>query len=435
MSENQLSKFVGLKILLVWIYITSLIYSVYSLSFDWGYQGIHFYQQSASVYLFIYLFSIIPIPFFNRSLYLPSDYICIYIYIFTFIPAVCVPFFLYEASDFDFEYIYYLLFLLVSLLILMRTKGSSTVLTTIIKPLHPRLLKIAVVIIYVLATLVLVGTFGLKFSIPSFSEIYDVRMQYREITSGNILSRYLVFWMGYVINIFLFVIGLTYKKRGLIVFAVIYQFYIFSLMALKSHLATMVLAVILFLFFRKYKVMSTKNFILFSALLVFCLAFIDYIIGQDFFQTLVTRRILVVPSQLGYYHFEYFSDKPKTLWGYSIFKGIFDYPYSMPPPNIIGDVYFGLPQMTAVVNLFIEGFTAFGYVGIIIVTFILRFILQVINNIFVSRSNGNVILIITFLGICNILNSSSIFIILMTQGLLVHLLVYLSFPWKVLEKK
>lgn len=205
-------------------------------------------------------------------------------------------------------------------------------------------------------------------------------------------------------------------------------------MALKSHLATMLLAFLLFLYFRKFKNLSSSKFILFTTLLICLFVIVDRLIGEDLLEMLVTRRILVVPSQLGYYHFNYFSENPYTYWGYSIFKGVFDYDYTMPPPNIIGEKHFGKPELTAVVNMFIEGYTAFGYFGVFIVTILFKFLLVVIDYIFQYKTRGDLIMIVLFLGLFNVMNSTAILTLFLTHGILIFIIITMLYPWKEMEK-
>lgn len=424
----------NMNVLLVWLYITALILSVYNLSFKWAYQGINFYQQELQVYVFIYLFAIIPIPFLPKKLILPSDYVNIYLYIFTFVPSVVVPFFLFNPEVFNWNYIFYLIAYLLCFFILLNNKVSKRSFLSAIRPINKTMVIPIFVLIYMIAFGLFVTTFGLKFTVPSLDDVYDVRAEYREITKGNIITRYFIGWMGYIINIFVFLVGLHKKNKTLVIGTIIFQFYIFSLMALKSHLATMLLAFLLFLYFKRYKTLSSSKFILFSSLLIASLVLIDKIIGQDLLEMLIVRRILVVPSQLVYYHYNFFSENPFTFWGYSVFKGIFYYPYSLLPPNIIGDKHFGRPEMTAVVNMFMEGYTAFGYLGILIVTLLFKFLLKIIDYIFLFKTNGNIMVVILFLGLFNVLNSTSILTLIITHGILILIFVTLLYPWKKMEK-
>ena len=206
-------------------------------------------------------------------------------------------------------------------------------------------------------------------------------------------------------------------------------------MALKSHLATFILAYILYLYFKKYNKIRFNLFLFLLSTSVILFSILDLIIGEDIFQTLVIRRIMIVPSQLSYFHFEFFIHNEKTYWAYSFLKYINEYSYNTPPPNIIGNKYFNKPNMTAVVNFFIEGYTAFGYFGVIIVTIIFKKLMQIIDYIYVYKTNRSNLLIVSVLSITNIFNSTSIFTLILTHGILILIIIYSITPFFNNKKK
>lgn len=348
---------------------------------------------------------------------------------FTFVPAVVVPFFLSSPKSFNYDYIFFLIVFLLCFIYLQRNKLPKRSIIHFVKPLPKSILFPLLMTIYGVAIIVFIATFGFKFTVPSLEDVYDIRAQYKETTQGNAFARYLVGWMGYIINIFVFLIGLEKKNKTLIIGTIIFQFYIFSLMALKSHLATMLLVAIIYFLMKKYKSFSTNRFVFFVTSLIFLFFLLDFLFNDTLFQTLITRRILLVPSQLTYYHFEYFSQYPKTQWANSFMGGLLDYPYKMKPPNIIGDQYFNREEMTAVVNFFMEGYTAFGYIGVIIVTVLFKLFTQIIDYIFVYRTGQSVVFIALFFVLFNVMNSTSIFTLLLTHGLLLLILLSVIFPW------
>lgn len=425
-----MNKHVLKNIFLIWLYISVLIFSVLRLSEKWSYQGINYFEQSTYTYFFIYFFSTIPVFFLKKKLILPSDYVGFYLYIFTFIPAVVIPFFITNPSNFNDSYIFFLIVFLICIIYLLKNQKQIKPKVFNLKPVNTKLLPILTFIIYAFSIVTFVSIFGLKFELPDFNDIYDVRADYKEITKGNLFARYLVGWMGYIVNILFLLYGLYKKNYKIIIIAIIFQLYIFTLMALKSHLAAFILAVALFYYFKKYKSISTQQILLFLTGMMVFFSVLGFYLNNDFFEMLITRRIMIVPSQATYYHFDFFDSNPKTFWGHSILKNLVEYPYALNPPNLMGQLHFNRPEMTVVVNFFMEGFTAFGYLGVIISTIILKVVLNAIDNIFTYRSNSNYIIIILILVLSNVLNSSSIFTLLLTHGWLVLILILSTFPWK-----
>ena len=413
----------------VWLLITTLIFSIEEMSKYWGYQLINYNKPSIDIYIFIYSFTLIPLLFLPKSLKLPSDYINIYLYIFTFIPAVVVPFFIVKSDVFNYNYFMFIFSLLACILVLLKKKSNNkSIIISLTSPLNKYVFHVVLVLLYVSSTIIFIINFGFKFEIPTLSDVYNVRLQYREIVRESVFSSYMVGWMGYIVNIFLFLRGMQTKNKSLIIFAAIFQLYIFSLMALKSHIAVLILSALAYYFFNRKKELNSIKFIKSCLICFIFVFFIDFISNGFLAQTILTRRVLIVPSQLAYFHFEFFNQNPKTLWGYNIFSIFSDYNYSLSPPKLIGDVYFHRPQMTAVVNIFMEGYTAFGYLGIFLVTLILKFVLNLIDSIFLHRSNENIIMLVFSITMANSINSSSILTVILTHGILIFILLFLFFP-------
>lgn len=416
---------------LVWLYSSALIYSIYKLSFYFAYQGINFYNTGIENYIFIYFFVILPVFGLNRELRKPSDYLNFFFYYFIYIPSIVVPFFITKPESFNYNYYIYIFVLFLCITYLQRdVKRNNIYLFSLIKPIHPKAINKILIAIYSFAIILFIATFGIKFNIPSLTEVYDVRADYKEVTQGNIFVRYMVGWMGYTINIFVFLTAIYKKDLKLIAFTVLFQFYIFSLMALKTHLGAMLLAFVVFLFFRKQQERSLKSllaygFIFLASLIIIDIAFFD----NSFLEMLITRRAVIIPSQLSYYHFEFFSKNPSTLWGNSIFKSLFNYPYQLAPPNLIGQEYFNNPDMTAVVGVFMEGYTAFGLLGVIFSTLIVKIILNTYDYLYVRSKNNAVVLTMTFVS-ANVFNSTSVLTMFITHGLIVLVLINLYYPWR-----
>ena len=96
----------------------------------------------------------------------------------------------------------------------------------------------------------------------------------------------------------------------------------------------------------------------------------------------------------------------------------------------MGEYYFDKPEMTAVVNMFSEGYTAFGYLGMLLVAVLFKQILNIIDNLFLYRSYSSSILLVISLIISNNINSSGFFTILLTHGVLVFIMLSLIANFK-----
>ena len=85
------------------------------------------------------------------------------------------------------------------------------------------------------------------------------------------------------------------------------------------------------------------------------------------YNTLLIRRVLMVPPLLDYYYVDYFSGAPKYYWASSsiTFGLIPDY-YGITAPKIIGEVYFGDPDINANTGFIGSGFSQAGLAGVLI---------------------------------------------------------------------
>lgn len=414
----------------VCLFITLIIFAIEELSENFSYFGINFFKPSISVYFFIYFFSLLPIPFLPRFIKLPGDYILLFIYVLTYVPAVVVPFFIVEENLFNNEYILFLFVLFLCFVFLLKRKPDKkrNIMLSLTKQLNIYWFNFSLFLIYLISTIVFIINFGFNFEVPSLLDVYDVRLQYREVVSDSLFSGYMVGWMAYIINILTFLRGVQTKNIFVVIFTIVFQFYLFSLMALKSHLAVMLLCFLIYIYLNREIQFKTLTFIKLTFIAFSSLFLLDLLTSTNLAQTLITRRVLIVPAQLTYYHFEFFSENVKTFWGYNIFSIFSEYKYNLPPPKLIGDVYFNRPEMTAVVNMFMEGYTAFGYFGIFLVTFILKFIINTLDAIYLHRSNQNIIMLVFSVTFAMIINSSSILTIILTHGMALFILLFLLLP-------
>ena len=414
----------------VCLFITLIIFAIEELSEYFAYYGINFFKPSISIYFFIYFFSLLPIPFLPRFIKLPSDYILLFIYVLTYVPAVVVPFFIVEENLFNNEYILFLFVFFLCFVFLLKRKPDKkrNIILSLTKQLNIYWFNFSLFLIYLISTIVFIINFGFNFEVPSLLDVYDVRLQYREVVSDSLFSAYMVGWMAYIINILTFLRGVQTKNIFMVIFTIVFQFYLFSLMALKSHLAVMLLGFLIYIYLNRKIQFKSSTFIKLTLIAFSSLFLIDLFTSSTLAQTLITRRVLIVPAQITYYHFEFFSENVKTFWGYNIFSIFSDYNYNLSPPKLIGDIYFNKPEMTAVVNMFMEGYTAFGYFGVFLVTFVLKFIINTLDVIYLHRSNQNIIMLVFSVIFANTINSSSILTIILTHGMALFILLFLLLP-------
>lgn len=227
-------------------------------------------------------------------------------------------------------------------------------------------------------------------------------------------------YFGYTFSLFtkifiplIIVFSLELKKKIWTFVGVLFLilFYLFG-----AHKTVYVGLFVIFIFYRFTYVQSVKYITKYGSLAIMgciLLALLEY----DYPWILTFRRIQFIPTLLDICYIDFFTDKP-LYWSESIFKSFIDYPYDVRTTNIIGEVYFNRPDMSANNGLISEGYMNFGGIGVIINIFIVALFFGVLNSLKIpSRYFG--LFVLTMFSF----SSSSVFTVLFTHGGLALILV------------
>ena len=100
--------------------------------------------------------------------------------------------------------------------------------------------------------------------------------------------------------------------------------------------------------------------------------------------TLFVTRLIVIPGQLTAYYLEYFSSHATYLLSHSFLSWLFEAPYNITPPYLIGRVY---PQagVDANANIWADAMANFGIAGVIPITIALGVLLWVLDSVASGR--------------------------------------------------
>lgn len=408
-----------------------IIYTIKSLAFSFEYALISYSPPNYFVNIILIFLLFLPISSLPKKLFLPSHYLILSVYILIYVPAVIVPPYIIEHNYFNNNYYIFLLCFCLSIKYILspKYKRLKNMAISLTKPIRKSQFTILFLLFYLVSIAFFLYTFGYRFNVPSLSEVYDVRFSYRANT--NAITSYLVLWMGSVINIFFYLRSIILKNISGVLLTAIFQIYLFNIMALKTHIGILIISTLIILFFIRREIITRNLFIKYSLFALIFIKLVDIIIGGPIpiLDSLITRRIFVLPSQGGYYHFDFFDENIKTYWAHTLI-GITDYNYSLPPPNLIGKMIFNAPERTIVVNSFMEGFTAFGYFGVFLAGALVKFISNSLDYLFIYRLDSiNKKTILTFsLLISLIINSSGILTLLLSHGVFILLLMYVLIP-------
>lgn len=177
------------------------------------------------------------------------------------------------------------------------------------------------------------------------------------------------------------------KKYMLSVAACVLIFLIYLYTGHKTYLFYILLSVGVSIWARRencYKEMFIVFCLAVSILTLFVVVDGDNPLWYNIY-TFLIRRALIVPAELKFVHFDYFSSHPFLgLYGalprllvFSIPKYYTEVTY----PFDIGKIYYNAPYMSADTGVFAEGYARFGYIGICIVLLLCLLLLKLADNL------------------------------------------------------
>jgi len=227
-------------------------------------------------------------------------------------------------------------------------------------------------------------------------------------------------YFGYTYSIFtkiiiplIIVFSLELKKKVWVLVGVLYLilFYLFG-----AHKTVYVGLIVVLVFYRFSFAQSVKFIVKYSSVLVILFTILA-LFGYDYPWILSFRRVHFIPTLLDICYLDFFEDN-YLYWSQSVLKGFVEYPYDMRATNLIGDIYFNRPDMSANNGLISEGYMNFGGWGVVINTFIIGLYFMVLNSLKIPAKYFGLFVLTLFSFL-----SSSVFTVLLTHGGLALIIV------------
>lgn len=208
-------------------------------------------------------------------------------------------------------------------------------------------------------------------------DVYELRRENSFIQNKYI--GYLYQWIIYIIIPFIIAYCLVKKKVLISIILFICIFILFLYSGNKTSLFSIPLILVGYILSQR-KSTNLKLFSLFSLGILFS-TLIYLALGNYNFYTLFVRRVLLLPAQIKFYYYDFFSHNnyvgfENTLWG-SIFG--FDPQYSYGVSNTIGSIYYNSIDCNANAGFMAEGYMRFGILGIFIAFIVFAFVLYLLN--------------------------------------------------------
>ncbi|MGE0295567.1 hypothetical protein [Pseudonocardia sp.] len=227
--------------------------------------------------------------------------------------------------------------------------------------------------------LIVLAYAGVKWSLPSFEDVYSVRGEFRATESSDPALAYVVPMLDKIINPLLILRGLVWKRWLALAAGVLGQLYLYSLQGNKTAvLAPVALLAAYFFLKRRHPVGPT---ILGAGVLgSIVIMTIDLWQHSNDLTSLFIRRVLVTPGIVLMGYVQTFDPIPKAKLGYSILSDFFPYPYQKEPPDLVGAEFFDNPFTHANASWLADGYANFGYAGMLGATIILVLLLWAIDD-------------------------------------------------------
>jgi len=315
------------------------------------------------------------------------------------------------------------------LLVFLLLKFPSVSITPLKKSQSKTIYYSIFFILFGIVFLMVYKNFGFSFNF-NLKKVYDIRSSY--VAMGIPLSGYLFTWVAKIINPIFFALFLNKKKWIPLGLIILLQVMLFSVTGHKSFLFTLPFVFCLIWIVKRknpffYMCIGLIGVILIGAL-SFCL--IDNIWPSSLF----TRRTLLVPAQLSFLYYEFFSQNEYTfLSQHLIFRNFIDYSYQLNPPHLIGKTYFNRPEMGANNGIYADAFMNFGYMGFFLWAILLTIIFKLIDSF--SKNKKMIITIAAIAVPILSIRSSALLTNLTTHGLLLSLLILYLLPKEKLKNK
>lgn len=276
--------------------------------------------------------------------------------------------------------------------------------------------------------------FGISLKMPSLTDVYDARAGYKE-QSGR-LSGYVFNWTGHFINTAFFVLALYRRNLLLIALAVGIELYLFTIGGHKSMLLMFALVSWVFIgarYMQRHLILYLSGSL---ASLMALLLLIDTLNGEyTLLSSLMVRRNALLPAQLYFYFFDYFSNHPVDHFAQNFpFNMFWDTHYDTKLPKLIGTEYFSFKDdIYANGNIFADIYANMGTWGFVVIPFIITFLFKVMDRL---SANKNVVFTVPLFSAALLsLTNSGLIVNLITHGLIIAYILVLFYPMKRLSLK
>lgn len=251
----------------------------------------------------------------------------------------------------------------------------------------------------VLALIPFVKAYGLSFNLHRFSlgqDIYQARAA--ASARGTTATDYLLGPLTRLMLPLMLVYGLCCLRRRwwMVVLALALTLYLFFITPQKTILFSLGLVAVCFFFRNNF---AKAGMLLYGLLLLCGLAVaLRLATHAVMLESIVVRRLFFIPAIVQENYFTFFEHHPVCL-SHSFLSGLFDYPYQLDPPHLIGQMMYNRPTTSCNTGVTGDGFMNFGHAGAFLFTAVAALLIRLVDSTgYDSRYIGLVaVLMLTFL--------------------------------------
>ena len=273
----------------------------------------------------------------------------------------------------------------------------------------------------ILGVLYLVAGFGVH-GLPNVADVYGTRDAFKSAVGGVPGAGYLIGWATGVIYPLLMAWGIARRSWSLVILSVVAQLLVYSVTGYKATLFSIAFVPLVYLAVSYFR----RSFGLLAAVGVPAILVLSALPAAGNTALGLASRMYVLPAQLTYYYYEYFSIHPKFELSHSFLRWFSTQPYAQEPPDLIGSVYFPGTGTHANAGLWADAYANFGVAGILAFSVVFGLVLWAADG--VSR-NRDMRIVGALLGVAALaINSGALFTAILTNGVALALLLILFMP-------
>lgn len=270
---------------------------------------------------------------------------------------------------------------------------------------NQKLLTLLIIVLVMIIPFIFTFRNNINFKNLFLQDLYETRFNQRELNTPYLAYTYS--WLSKIIIPITIIFAIISKSKIKLLLLLILSVYLFLVGAHKSVLFGIIM-VLAFYYIPQSKIQISFCLGILSILTISILIY--SLFDNYFISGLIVRRVFFIPALLDTYYFEFFKNKP-LFWSSSFLSNLIDYPYDMMPPHIIGSEYFNAPKMSANNGIISDGYSNFGWIGIILNITIVSSIFSFFNSLNINIKFIGVF-ILFFIGVL----SSTLTTVLITHG-------------------